>query len=232
MARVYPLLSDSTTRFLAIDFDDATWDLDARAVLDAARVHAVPAALERARSGASGHVWIFFSAPVPAVCARSLGNVLLTAAVNHRPELSFASYDRMFPAQDTMPVGGFGNLIALPFQNAARERGHTIFVDDTLTPYPDQWAFLDQLATLSRVDLERLVGPAEREGRLFGVPLPLTEAHETQPWLASASRESRHSPPQSRPESQPLLGPVPKSAAITCEFSKFCHCFSLNSVAG
>jgi superfamily II DNA or RNA helicase len=211
VAGVYPLLPDSTTRFLAIDFDDATWALDARAVLDAARALAVPAALERSRSGAGGHVWIFFSGPVPAARARALGNVLLTAAMNHRPELSFASYDRMFPAQDTMPVGGFGNLIALPFQNAARERGHTIFVDDTLTPYVDQWAFLAELATLSRVDLERLVGPAEREGRVFGVPLPLAETHDVQPWLASASREARHSPPKSTP----VLGPMPKTVGIT-----------------
>ena len=36
----------------------------------------------------------------------------MTETMERRPEIGFASYDRFFPSQDTMPVGGFGNLIA------------------------------------------------------------------------------------------------------------------------
>jgi len=42
--------------------------------------------------------------------------MLITATMERRPEIGFASYDRLFPSQDTMPAGGFGNLIALPLQ--------------------------------------------------------------------------------------------------------------------
>jgi hypothetical protein len=43
-------------------------------------------------------------------------------------EMSFESYDRFFPNQDTMPSGGFGNLIAL--NRLPREKGDRVFLDD------------------------------------------------------------------------------------------------------
>ncbi len=46
-----------------------------------------------------------------------------------RAELDLASYDRLFPAQDFMPKGSFGNLIALPLQRECRRRGATVFLD-------------------------------------------------------------------------------------------------------
>ena len=56
----------------------------------------------------------------PAALARRLGSHLLTEAVENRPEIGLESYDRLFPNQDTMPQGGFGNLIALPLQRGPR----------------------------------------------------------------------------------------------------------------
>ncbi len=54
------------------------------------------------------------------------------------PDLSFESYDRLFPNQDCMPEGGFGNLVALPLQYQARQLGNSQFVDQELLPYTDQ----------------------------------------------------------------------------------------------
>jgi hypothetical protein len=34
--------------------------------------------------------------------------------MEHRPDVGLDSYDRLFPNQDILPQGGFGNLIALP----------------------------------------------------------------------------------------------------------------------
>src|SRR5439155_7209393 len=92
----------------------------------------VSAVLERSRSGAGGHVWIFFSEPVPARLARQLGSFLLTETMERRPAIGFASYDRIFPSQDIMPLGGFGNLIALPLQQRARRRANSVFIDPDL----------------------------------------------------------------------------------------------------
>ena len=64
-------------------------------------------------------------------------------------QLQLSSYDRLFPNQDTLPKGGFGNLIALPLQKDARQRGCSVFVNDDLMPYPDQWAYLAALQRLS-----------------------------------------------------------------------------------
>ena len=113
---VYPLLPDETCWFLAVDFDKRTWQEDSHAFMDTCRELNVPAALERSRSGSGGHVWIFFDRAIPAITARKLGCVVLTRTMERRHQLGLDSYDRFFPSQDTMPKGGFGNLIALPLQ--------------------------------------------------------------------------------------------------------------------
>src|SRR6266508_4510457 len=148
-AGLYPLLRGDTCRLLACDFDGPGWTLDALAYRDAAHAAGIPTALERSRSGDGGHVWMFFSAPVPASAARRIGVHLLREAMTVRAELDLVSYDRLFPSQDFMPKGSFGNLIALPLQGHCRERGTTVFLDPaTLEPYPDQWAFLSSIEPL------------------------------------------------------------------------------------
>jgi hypothetical protein len=60
------------------------------------------------------HAWIFFDEPIPAALARRLGAFVITDTMERIPDIGFRSYDRLFPSQDSMPAGGFGNLIALP----------------------------------------------------------------------------------------------------------------------
>ncbi len=155
---IYPLLNnDDTCWFLACDFDKAGWELDALEYLSTCNRWNIPAYLERSRSGNGGHVWIFFSAPVPAVSARRLGVSLLRQTMIARADMDLASYDRFFPNQDFLPKGGFGNLIALPLQKKARALGNTEFVDDNLNPWPDQWAFLSRIKRLSPQQVEALI---------------------------------------------------------------------------
>jgi hypothetical protein len=132
VAGVYPLLPDETCRLLAIDFDKAGWQEDAVAFLATCRRFDLPAAFERSRSGRGGHVWIFFDQAIPAALARRLGSFLLTETMEERPDIGLDSYDRLFPNQDTMPHGGFGNLIALPLQRRARDHANSVFLDEHL----------------------------------------------------------------------------------------------------
>jgi hypothetical protein len=135
---VYPLLTDDTCHFLAVDFDDAEWREDARAFAGSCDALGVPVALEVSRSGNGAHAWIFFSARVSARDARRLGTALISHTCARTRQLKLSSYDRLFPNQDTMPKGGFGNLIALPLQKAPRESGGSVFVDRDLQPHADQ----------------------------------------------------------------------------------------------
>jgi hypothetical protein len=139
VAGVYPLLLDETCFFLAVDFDKSGWQDDASAFLSACHRLGIPAALERSRSGSGGHVWLFFDDALPAALVRRLGSHLLTEAMEGRPDIGLDSYDRLFPNQDTLPQGGFGNLIALPLQKRARDQGNSVFLNDGFVPWPDQW---------------------------------------------------------------------------------------------
>ena len=205
VAGVYPMLADETCHFLAMDFDKESWQDDVLAVMETCRRLEIPAALERSRSGNGGHVWIFFDAPVPATLARKLGSYILTETMEHRPEIGLASYDRLFPNQDTLPKGGFGNLIALPMQKAPRAHGNSVFIDETFTPHPDQWAFLSKIPCMSRNRIETLASDAESRGRVVGVRFALTQDDEPEPWNAPPSRRRRE---------PPITGPLPKQIDV------------------
>ena len=194
VAGVYPLLQDETCWFLAADFDKESWADDASALRGTCQARGIAAALERSRSGNGGHVWIFFSEPIPARTARQLGSALITETMENRPEIGFTSYDRLFPNQDTMPLGGFGNLIALPLQRKAREIGNSVFVDKDLRPYDDQWAYLSSLPRLSADMAARIAEEAELSGRILGVRLPIDDEHADEPWKMSPSRRSASRP--------------------------------------
>ena len=192
VAGVYPLLLDETCHFLAIDFDKAGWQEDAVAFLATCRRFDLPAALERSRSGRGGHVWIFFDQAIPAALARRLGSFMLTETMEERPDIGLDSYDRLFPNQDTMPHGGFGNLIALPLQRQARDEGNSVFLDEHLSPWPDQWAFLAGVSRVRRDHAERLAQEAEHSGRVVGVRLPPDEDDDA-PWTVAPSRRHKES---------------------------------------
>ena len=154
---LYPLRRGDECRLLACDFDGKGWVLDALAYLDAAAAIGVPVALERSRSGEGAHTWTFFSGPVPASAARRLGVHILRQAMELRAELDLSSYDRLFPTQDFVPKGSFGNLIALPLQGECRRQGNTVFLDPaSLEPYEDQWTFLASIPRMSPEAVEAL----------------------------------------------------------------------------
>lgn len=156
-AGLYPLMPGDTCRLLACDFDGPGWVLDALAYHDAALAAGIAVALERSRSGDGGHVWMLFADEVPAASARRIGVHVLREAMTVRAELDLTSYDRLFPAQDFMPGGSFGNLIALPLHGGSRKRETTLFLDrETLEPFPDQWAFLSKIAPLGGEEVEDL----------------------------------------------------------------------------
>ena len=129
--------NDETCHLLAIDFDEENWRTDVQMVAQTCRRNDIPCSVEISRSGNGAHLWIFFSDAVDAAKSRALGSAILTLAMKEHARLSFKSYDRMFPNQDTMPKGGFGNLIALPLQVAASRHGGSLLVDDQLRPYSD-----------------------------------------------------------------------------------------------
>ena len=199
---VYPLLSDDTCHFLAADFDEAEWREDAKAFYQSCQELGVPVALEISRSGNGAHAWVFFSGSVSARDARRLGTAIIshTCARTRQPKLE--SYDRLFPNQDSMPKGGFGNLIALPLQKHPRENGCSVFADADLRPYRDQWAFLAAVVPMPAHDIEPTILRATGNAHPLDVTF-IDEEDQKEPWKRSAS------------VSKKLVGPMPKSITVT-----------------
>lgn len=188
---IYPLLPDETCWFLAVDFDKSTWIEDVGAFVETCRRVGLPVAVERSRSGNGAHVWFFFSSPVPAAAARKMGCYLITETMSRRHELSMESYDRLFPSQDTMPRGGFGNLIALPLQHGPRALGNSVFIDDQLRPYLDdeQWSYLASLPRIDVATVEQIAREATDQGSVVGVQVATAEEEGPTPWARLPSRK-------------------------------------------
>ena len=116
-------------------------------------------------------------------------------------QLSLKSYDRLFPNQDTLPKGGFGNLIALPLQKQPREQGRSVFVDEKLEPYQDQWAFLASIRPLSRAELEDAILRAS--GGRHPLDVAFTgDDEDNKPWQRPASVSAK------------IAGPLPASLPL------------------
>lgn len=180
---IYPMLADETCYFLCADFDEEKYEADVTAFREICSEYGVPIAVERSRSGNGAHAWIFFSEPISAADARKIGSGLLSKAMEKRSELTFKSYDRFLPNQDTMPKGGFGNLIALPLQGLARKNGNSVFVDENFCPFSDQWAFLSSVKKLEKEKAESLAGEFSKFGELGAL---ITNNEDTKPWDTKA----------------------------------------------
>lgn len=153
---IYPLLTDDTCYFLALDFDNKNSDNDIKeevlAFLNICDEYKIPTVLERSRSGNGIHIWIFFSTNIKAIIARKLGSLLLSKTMEIS-NLPISSFDRMFPNQDTLPKGGYGNLIALPFQNEPSKYGNTIFIDRNFMKVRNQLEYLKSIHKLTESEV-------------------------------------------------------------------------------
>nr|WP_243346227.1 DEAD/DEAH box helicase [Mesoterricola sediminis] len=189
-----------------MDFDKEGWREDLQAFARTCRSWGVPVSLERSRSGSGGHAWIFFREPVPAILARKLGSFLLTETMDSRHQLAMSSYDRLFPNQDTLPKGGFGNLIVLPLQFEARKTGNTLFLDEALEPHADPWTYLATVERMAPGEVETLVEKASSRGRILGVRFDaIQDGYELTPWERPPSGKARNA----------VLGPMPERVGAT-----------------
>lgn len=157
VAGLYPMTEKSGCFLLVADFDDEGWQEAASAYRDSCMRMGLSCSVERSRSGSGAHVWIFFEEEIPASKARQLGTLILDDARRHCSRIGFASYDRLFPTQDTLSNDGLGNLIALPLQGAAVAQGNSVFVDEEFRPYPDQWAYLSSVKRIGAGEVDAII---------------------------------------------------------------------------
>lgn len=199
---VYPLLEDDHCHFLAVDFDEAEWRQDALAFAQSCDALDVPVALEISRSGEGAHAWVFFTDRALASDARRLGAALISHTCARTRQLRLSSYDRLFPNQDRLPKGGFGNLIALPLQKTPRAQGRSLFVDRDWHAYADQWTFLASVRPMAPRDIEPTILKAVGGAQPLDVSF-IDEEDLAHPWK----------PP--KPPSKRLPGPLPTQIGIT-----------------
>lgn len=165
---IYPMLENNLCQLLVFDFDnhvkgaeqedyaniDDSWKEEINALRRICKNLNVDAVVERSRSGRGAHLWIFFKEMVPARLARKFGFALLEKGAESVNLKSFKYYDRMIPAQDALPEGGIGNVIALPLQGMALKSGNSAFVDENWNAYEDQLKVLAGTRRLTRQEIE------------------------------------------------------------------------------
>lgn len=193
---VYPLLPDETCNFLVFDFDnhdsdlaeandgandDPSWMEEVDALRTICVAQGISPLVERSRSGKGAHIWLIFDEPVPASLARKFGSALLTKGAETINLKSFKSYDRMLPAQDKMPLGGLGNLIALPLQGQALKKGNSAFIDQFWHAYQDQWEQLRNIRRIKRSWVEEKLQEWHLENEPMGMLSVTDEQGEDKP---------------------------------------------------
>ena len=186
VAGTYTLLSDSTCKFLVFDFDNhdgsrMIWKDEAKLLRDICKRYGIDTALERSRSGNGAHIWIFFEEPIPAKLARKFGAALLAKGAEIIHQKDFNTFDRMMPNQDEMPIGGMGNLIALPLQGIPRKSGNSVFVDDDWNVIPNQWEYLEQKKLLSKEFVMNKLSEWKMQNEPFVLELEDDESKD-KPW--------------------------------------------------
>ncbi|OOM07236.1 TOTE conflict system archaeo-eukaryotic primase domain-containing protein [Clostridium saccharobutylicum] len=160
---LYPLLSNDKCKFLAIDFDDTSWQKDVLLVVNAFSKFNISTSIERSRSGDGCHLWVFFYEEISARIARYFGNLILNYTLENNVGLDLGSYDRLFPNQDKMPKGGFGNLIALPLQRVPAKNKNSLFVNTNFEYYKDQWEYLSNVNTVTLSKINTVIELLENE---------------------------------------------------------------------
>src|SRR5262249_14508322 len=125
-----------------------------------------------------------FANPMQSALARKLATALLTFTMEHRYAMGLDSYDRLFPSLDTMPKGGFGNLIALPLQHDPRRKANSVFVDAEFRPHKDQWAFLSSVRRLSTDNVPGILRKLCPQGDVLNIKYSASEYdEENDPWI-------------------------------------------------
>ena len=188
---IYPMTDDEKCFFLAFDFDKECWFDDINALRKTCNNEDITVGIERSRSGKGGHAWIFFEEAIPAFLARQLGTYLITRTMSVRFEIDMKSYDRLFPNQDTLPKGGFGNLIALPFQKAAVACGNAVFIDEKGIPYQEQWKYLLSIEKISFARVKEVVDHALENRSIIDVGFSSSEEEKEEPWFRLPSGKMR-----------------------------------------
>lgn len=164
---IYPLLTDNTCYLLVMDFDEDNWFDDMLSVYKIALRYDIYPLMERSSSGHGGHLWLFFETPVKALKARKLGSLLIQEAMEGNKNLKFDTFDRMFPNQDYLPQGGFGNLIALPLRHDAYLKGNSSFINDLQQVIDHPIEYLASLPKLQEQQMDRILNSFYKNDYFF-----------------------------------------------------------------
>jgi hypothetical protein len=146
----YLLCKDGTIGALAVDIDE---EGIYKAVEFRTRCqrYLLTGHIERSKSKGY-HVWWFFSHPVSARKARLVaGHILEECELLGRAEI--------FPKQDLLGPGRYGNYINLPEFGSDVRRGRTVFLDPGAGygPYCDQWEFLASRTMIEESLLDEII---------------------------------------------------------------------------
>jgi hypothetical protein len=135
---VYMMLTDSIY-FACIDVDRDSIE-DVKELWNISKSYGLHGCIERSKRKGF-HIWYFFSDLVQASKIRALLKQIYTD--------SHIDPIEIFPKQDSVSDGEYGNFVNLPLFKTDLENGRTAFLDLNFQPYSNQWQFLSNIKTIT-----------------------------------------------------------------------------------
>lgn len=159
---VYPMTSDgeiALTAWFCIDIDregnlEEALEI-ARKILDAGRPYA---RLYPERSKGKGvHIWCFHE-PAPAWQSRAVGRHMLKLANVDEGQDSKGNEVVVFPKQDQVKPGDYGNFVYCPWWGPLVKEGRSAFLNPgSLQPYPEQIEAMADVVPMTALQIRQLV---------------------------------------------------------------------------
>jgi len=83
--------------------------------------------------------------------------------------------------------------------------GNSVFVDDSISPYPDQWKLLASVQRVRADQVDCIVNDATRRGQVIGVRMVEMGADVDEPWML---------PPSTKITPGRMEGPFPAAVEL------------------
>lgn len=156
---ISPLQSDGTTSFVVLEIplnsrDDNHNSIESLKSLwrTLSKVHFDFLCVQDTVKDHVFQLFLFFEVPLESTKAIHLAQMIVIKAILEEGLLDFSIFDQIIPSSKR--TSDSGRMVALPWDGFMASKGSSLFLDEQLKPYGDQWKALESTRKLSRRQID------------------------------------------------------------------------------